>query len=906
VLSSKDRLCPACGVSLDAETALLPPDPSAETPTKLETPLKRPDTPVTTTTGVSGQFVSGTVLAGRYRIVGLIGKGGMGEVYKAEDLELEQTVALKFLPEEVAKNEELLRRFRGEVRNARQVSHRNVCRVFDIGETDGLYYLTMEYIDGDDLSILLKRIGRFSSDRAVEISRQISMGLAAIHKAGILHRDLKPANIIIDSKGEARITDFGIAGLEAEVQGVESRVGTPAYMSPEQADGKELTKQSDIYSLGLLLYEIFTGKQAYEGESVQELRVKHATTSPKHPSEIVAGIDPLVEKIIDRCLEKDPKDRPDSALSVAMSLPGGNPLQVALEAGETPTPDMVAAAPVEGVLKPWMALGMFAFVMAVFGLTIYIVSTYADSGLTPFERSPEALAERARTIVRGFGYTDRPADSDHKILPDPVYKEYAKTQANPSEWWKRIEKGQPFHYYFFYRESPTTLDPINGSNIIGPNDPPITEPGMINVMLDVKGRLIQFKAVPPARVPEEASTEKPDWQKVFNEAGLDQAKFEEVSPELNPTLFADEIHEWKGTLSDYPDIPLRVRAAALNGKLVEFRAVPVWKEPSAAAGPAGNATGSSWYMILSAVMTLTIFLGAIFLAYFNWKKGRTDLSGAVKLAFFVFLLNFLSSFIVSDHLSLFGLMNNTITSIAPSALNFALITSVFYLALEPFVRKYWPEVLISWNRMLKGDLRNPLIGRDILAGFFLFAIFQAISIGVQFLVVKLDPALFLVGITSGNYLPLNGFAYSVGLLWGVMWNSLFAAFWFLSGLILGFLIFKKKSIAFTALFLLLSLQTIGDVIDGDVAGRYEFLFVWSVFNVLCWFAVMRFGLVAVWALLLVYYVSFFTLTIDTSRHYFSSTVLFASTILVIAGYACYISMGNQSGRAWLRDDKPNT
>ncbi len=157
-----------------------------------------------------------------------------------------------------------LARFRGEVRTARQVSHPNVCRVFDIGEIEGVYYLSMEYVDGDDLSQLLRRIGHFASDKAVEISRQICYGLQAIHNAGILHRDLKPANIIIDSQGKTRITDFGIAGLEKDVQGAESRIGTPAYMSPEQIAGKEVTTQSDIYSLGLLLYEIFTGEQAIE------------------------------------------------------------------------------------------------------------------------------------------------------------------------------------------------------------------------------------------------------------------------------------------------------------------------------------------------------------------------------------------------------------------------------------------------------------------------------------------------------------------------------------------------------------------------------------------------------------------------------------------------------------------
>src|SRR4030095_7929206 len=186
-VSELQSTCPACGSSFHdqaAETEVLPADPQANTPTRLENTSKRNKTPVTTS-GSAGRLLAGTILAGRYRIVGLIGKGGMGEVYKADDLELDQTVALKFLPEDLTRDEELLKRFRGEVRNARQVSHANVCRVFDIGETEALYYITMEYIDGDDLSMLLKRIGRLPSDKAIEVSRQICLGLGAIHKAGI-------------------------------------------------------------------------------------------------------------------------------------------------------------------------------------------------------------------------------------------------------------------------------------------------------------------------------------------------------------------------------------------------------------------------------------------------------------------------------------------------------------------------------------------------------------------------------------------------------------------------------------------------------------------------------------------------------------------------------------------------
>ena len=151
----------------------------------------------------NGKFVAGTILDGRYRIIGLLGKGGMGEVFRAEDLKLKQEVALKFLPENFEKNEAALNRFIGEVRTARQVSHPNVCRVFDIGDINGKHFLSMEYVDGDDLSSLLRRIGRLPSDKAVEISRQICLGLHAIHDAGILHRDLKPANIIIDSQRQS-------------------------------------------------------------------------------------------------------------------------------------------------------------------------------------------------------------------------------------------------------------------------------------------------------------------------------------------------------------------------------------------------------------------------------------------------------------------------------------------------------------------------------------------------------------------------------------------------------------------------------------------------------------------------------------------------------------------------------
>src|SRR5688572_378678 len=236
-----------------------------------------------------GRFPAGTTLAGRFRILGLLGQGGMGEVYRALDLTLNQPVALKFIAPAEHGSEATLARFRNEVRIARQVSHPNVCRVYDIGVIEGQNFLSMEYVDGEDLASLLRRIGRLPSDKALEFTRRICAGLAAAHERGVLHRDLKPANIMIDGRGRVRITDFGLAALAGDVQGGEIRSGTPAYMSPEQRAGREVTTRSDIYALGLVLHEVFTGRRPGESQAT--------------PTTLVKDLDPTIERVILRCLD---------------------------------------------------------------------------------------------------------------------------------------------------------------------------------------------------------------------------------------------------------------------------------------------------------------------------------------------------------------------------------------------------------------------------------------------------------------------------------------------------------------------------------------------------------------------------------------------------------------------------
>ena len=277
------------------------------------------------------QLSPGTVLGGRYRIVSLVGGGGMGEVYRADDLKLGQTVAPKFLLRRGTADDE--RRLVDEVRLGRQVSHPNVCRLYDISDVDGLLFITMEFIDGEDLASLLRRIGQLPASKATSVAREICAGLAAAHASGVIHRDLKPANVMLDGRGRARITDFGVAVAE-ESAGESVAAGTTAYMAPEQLAGKSATQKSDIYALGLVLYEIFTGKRAFNTKNLADLVRQQASMTVARPSSIAPGIAPAVERAILQCLDPHPESRPNSVEEVVRQLPGYDPFAAAVEAKE--------------------------------------------------------------------------------------------------------------------------------------------------------------------------------------------------------------------------------------------------------------------------------------------------------------------------------------------------------------------------------------------------------------------------------------------------------------------------------------------------------------------------------------------------------------------------------------------
>ncbi|HJZ76964.1 MAG TPA: protein kinase [Vicinamibacterales bacterium] len=257
---------------------------------------------------------SGTFITDRYRIVRHLGSGGMGVVYQAEDLTLNVTVALKFLSSEDTGNHRRLQLFLNEVRLARQITHPNVCRIFDVGEVDGRHFISMEHVEGEDLASLLRRIGRFAQDKALSMAIEICRGLEAAHDRGILHGDLKPSNLMIDAHGRAKIMDFGLAKFHRHPNLRGEVAGTPDYMAPEQRRGESPSVQSELYGLGLVLYELFTGRRAR--------RDFESTDSGEGPSSSTAleALDPIVERIIRHCLERDPGLRPSSVGAVSTAL----------------------------------------------------------------------------------------------------------------------------------------------------------------------------------------------------------------------------------------------------------------------------------------------------------------------------------------------------------------------------------------------------------------------------------------------------------------------------------------------------------------------------------------------------------------------------------------------------------
>jgi serine/threonine-protein kinase len=690
--------------------------PSSPRPTRSVTPFVARGTPAAAT-----GFTPGAIVAGRYRLVALLGRGGMGEVYRADDLTLDQTVALKFLPEGVAASPARLTQFHNELRVARQVSHKNVCRLYDLGEADGRPFLTMEYVDGEDLGALLRRIGRFPEDRALAIARQLCAGIAAAHERAVIHRDLKPANVMIDGEGNARITDFGIATATLDVARSKAAetgaevVGTPQYMAPEQLTGHAASVRSDIYALGLILFEVFTGKRAYDAKSIGELKTLHDTGTITTPTSVVKDLDPAIERVILRCLDKDPARRPPSTQTVPAAQPGGDTLAAALAAAETPSPDVLAAAAESDAIPVRRGVMLAASLIASLIAYAFVSPRATMAALVPLDKAPAVLADRAGQILEEFGYADVPADTAHGFMIPPDFPRWlVQTDATSTRWSPSRTAIGPAVLYWC-RTSPRDLEPDSPAPTVTPTDPALTVTGQTLVALDTRARLVEFRRVPPQLETPEVVPSSPPWPAVFRAAGLDEAGFTPVNPEWTPKDFADARAAWEGPSRDDPSVRLRIEAAAYRGRISSAYVIGPWSRPRAQQ-PIVPTPTDRFLRLADAALWWTVLAGAVLVARNNLRSNRADRRGAARLALLCLCLQTAAWLIGGHHRSSAAEEVNSFFRVFGNLLLQAGLVWVLYVAIEPYGRRFWPDGLLGWTRLFSGHLRDPRIGRDILIG----------------------------------------------------------------------------------------------------------------------------------------------------------------------------------------------
>jgi serine/threonine-protein kinase len=836
-----------------------------------------------------GRFTPGQIIAERYRVVALAGRGGMGEVYRAEDLKLSQIVAIKFLPASLSRDAGALARFHSEVRIARQVSHPNVCRVFDIGDTDGIPFLTMEYVDGEDLASLIRRIGRVSTDKAIEIARQVCAGLAAAHERGVIHRDLKPANVMLDSSGRIRITDFGLAALAASLEASDVKAGTPAYMAPEQLEGKEVTVKSDLYSLGLVLYEILTGKRAFNAATLPELIKQRESSAPTNPSALVRDLDPLVERVILRCLAKDPAQRPASALQVAAALPGGDPLAAALAAGETPSPEMVAAAGSTEGMRPRIALTLLA--LSAFGLIalLFIADRVKLHNRVPLDNPPEVLAARAREIVRQLGYTEPSADEGYSFTLRMDFLNYIQQHQKTPDRWRVLETGRPASIVFWYRQSPQLMRPQRflssfGTGSLSTSDPAMDVTGMVLVMLDMQGRLLHLEIVPPQHEAANSQTASPDWTSLFAAAGLKESNYHAVQPEWTPLAWGDARAAWSGAIATNPEIPERVESAANHGRPIYFDIIYPWTTAARSVPFTQTAQEKLSTAILLSLLFALVFAG-VFVMRRNLRLRRSDTQGALRLGTTV-LVAFLCMWLLNaHHVPSIGEFDSIIMAASWALLAAALI-SVLYLALEPYVRRRDPHTLISWSRLLAGQWGDPLVGRDLLIGAaygVLLTVFEQSDNFLLPLLGKLPP--MPSGLDAGTLL---GVRPALGaLLFYILFFLLFSLLIFFLLFLLRLLVRKDWIAALIVVLVGAGTNTSGeDAVPTFLAAAVIWISIVLVLK--------KFGLLALIVGFVVQNIlSVFPTTSHMSRWYSSAGLAGIVVIALAAAYGFYTALAGQ-------------
>ncbi|HXU13311.1 MAG TPA: hypothetical protein VN898_15255, partial [Candidatus Binatia bacterium] len=614
---------------------------------------------------------------------------------------------------------------------------------------------------------------------------------------------------------------------------------------------------------------------------------------PTSPSHLVEGFDPAVERVILRCLEQDPANRPASALAVAAALPGGDPLAAALAAGETPSPELVAEAGAAGGLRPALAWACLAAILISVVCSILLSSRTQITSLVPLPKPPDVLCDRAREIIRTIGYTDPPSDTDFGFIYESGYVEHLAADRSAPPGWSRLATGPPYAITFWFRQSPRPLVPFDdiGAVPTASYDPPLITSGMVNLRLDPEGRLRQLEAVPPEHDDATGPAPEPDWNVLIRQAGFDPAALKPVEPAWAPLVYADRRAAWEGVLPQAPSIPLRIESASFRGKPVAFRIIEPWTKPLRMGGVPGSARLTALQFVGLALI-ITVMAGAALLARRNLRLGRGDRKGSLKLAMYVLAISLLTWAAWAHHLASPSEFDAFLRYFGISLLLSGAVWTA-YLALEPFLRRLWPQLIVSWVRLLDGRFRDPLVGRDVLLSALAGVVLHAFN---QF--TKLGPA--WMGLqpfrpdqggppTWALLAPLRGFRHSLGCLLALQTVFLVVPLAHLTLLLLCRIVLRK-SIPAVVVFVMLCVAS-SDLFTSNL---YLGLAV-GVINMLVFLLVLfRCGLlgIVVWGftsgLLAVY-----PMTFDVGAWYAGSTLLGLSAVAAIALYGFRTALGGR-------------
>ncbi len=761
-----------------------------------------------------------------------------------------------------------------------------------------LYF--MEYVEGTDLDRLMRVRKNLTFNEKRTIIEVVADTIGHAHRQfDLIHRDIKPSNVLVAIsrpddpilQSHIKLTDFGIARVLSLDQRVTMSsgmvMGTVQYMAPEQFAGKGASIRSDIYALGLIFYELYTGRKAFTAPTTAELRAMKESATPTAPSEIAREIDPIVERVILRCMEKDPRQRPASVAQVAAALPGGDPLAAAIAAGETPSPEMVAASGSTEGLKPWVAWACLAFVIVGIIAAAFLVGQVLLYRRVEIENSPEVMAAGAREILMKAGYPQRPVDSVFGLSIDWEYLSYVRENDRTAGRWDSIPSSV---IGFWYRQSPRSLvhrlAPRYMGWGIGAQYLPLTFSGESIVELDARGRLMSFQVIPPERDESADESRMPDWTLLFEAAGLDPAQWTAAAPGWNPPLYADSRTAWTGIHPDRSDVPMRIEAAAHRGKPVFWRLIAPWNRPSRMAPSSPSLEEKAGYL-LGIILVIAMALAGAFFARRNLRLGRGDRRGAARLAYLVLIL-FSASWIVGEHhvpeleeFSLFLMF-----------LSWSLLVAGFlwllYIALEPFVRRRWPGALVSWSRLFAGNFRDPLVGRDLLAGCVAgvgLCLLECLGYRLASR-IGIPEAPFTLG--GPEMLSLLG---TRALLEVILSRPILSLFWALATLFLLFLLrvlLRREWVAALAFILVLTVS-MGLGSDSPIT----WIFYALKYAVVC-FLLVRFGLLANTAHYAVYFILFFfPITPQLSAWYAGTGIAGVVLILAFTAYAFHTSLGGR-------------